>query len=287
MINVMTVHWRSAKWIDVQLDYLQRHMGVPYRVWAVLNDIDEPGVGDRFHFVQDLQGSHAEKLNELARLVIAQSDPSDVLLFLDGDAFPIAPLHPWIADVLGSYRLAAVRRDENLGDRQPHPCFCVTTAGFWQELGGDWRPGGTWLDSMGEERTDVGGRLLHLLEEAGTAWLPLVRTNTYNRHPVWFGVYDHRIYHHGAGFRNLRQSRADVEPASTARPLATLTLGQLIRTLRRRPRRLKRLRPGDIAQATRKTLTLRREASYEAALFARLADDPRFYREFDAAAGDA
>jgi hypothetical protein len=278
----MTVHWRSAKWIDVQLDYLRRNIEGSYRVWAALNDIDEPGAAEKFHFAEDLQGTHAEKLNELARIVIEKSDPSDVLMFLDGDAFPVTPLDSWVSDVLSSYKLVAVRRNENLGDCQPHPCFCITTAGFWQDLGGDWRPGGTWLDSFGEERTDVGGILLYQLKDKGTPWLPLVRSNTYNRHPVWFGVYDHRIYHHGAGFRNLRRSRADADPTATTGPLTGLTLGQLIHSVRRRPRRLRNLRPSLVYAATKKTMTLRSEAQYEGSLFARLAVDPLFYREFDA-----
>ena len=282
MINVLTVHWRTAKWIDVQLDYLRRNIEAPYRVWASLNDIDIPGTGDKFHFADDLPGTHAEKLNELARIVVDRSDPSDVLMFLDGDAFPIAPLCPWVTNVLTSYPLAAVRRDENLGDCQPHPCFCITTAGFWEHLGGDWRPGGSWRDTFGEQRTDVGGILLHQLQHSRTQWLPLVRTNTYNQHPVWFGVYDHRIYHHGAGFRNLRRSRADTDQAATDGPLAGLTLGQLIHAVRRRPRRLRRVRPRHIYSAIAKTLMLHRESRYESALFSRLSHDPLFYREFDA-----
>ena len=30
------------------------------------------------------------------------------------------------------------------GDPQPHPCFCVTTVGFWQDIGGDSDEGPQW-----------------------------------------------------------------------------------------------------------------------------------------------
>jgi hypothetical protein len=288
MINVLTVHWRNPRWIDVQLDYLRRHTGTPYRIFACLNDIEDTGPAGRFHYVGDLEGTHAEKLNELAAIAAAQSDPADVLLFLDGDAFPVAALHPWISDVLRSYRLAAVRRDENLNEPQPHPSFCVTTVALWQELGGDWRPGGFWTDIFGE-RTDVGGTLLQQLRDKDVEWLPLLRTNTRNPHPVWFGIYDHRVYHHGAGFRN-RASRVDVrrktllEPSSESPSLGTLRL-----TMAQRPAKLLQLRPRVILDALRRTVALRRAVRtqdrldrYEQGLLHRLRHDPTFYRELDA-----
>jgi hypothetical protein len=292
-INVLTVHWRSAKWIDVQLDYLQRYANGPYRVFASLNGIADDGPPGRFHYASDLTGTHAEKLNELAALACSESDPSDILLFLDGDAFPIAPLEPWISEVLCSYRLAAVRRDENLGDPQPHPSFCVTTVALWQELKGDWRPGGTWTDPFGQECTDVGGTLLHQLRDMGIDWLPLLRTNTSNPHPVWFGIYDHRVYHHGAGFRN-RASRVDVRRKTLLEPSPEQpSLGTLRLAMRDRPGHLLRRLPHHLRMvpfALRRTVALRRALRqhqrldlYEQHLLERLRRDPTFYRELDAA----
>ena len=100
----------------------------------------------------------------------------------------------------------AVRRDENLGDPQPHPSFCATTVGFWRDIGGDWR-GGEWVNAAGMTVCDAGGKLLHTLEERGVDWMPLLRTNTLDLHPLWFAVYGHRIYHHGAGFQVTRAER--------------------------------------------------------------------------------
>jgi hypothetical protein len=290
MINIMTVHWQSAMWIDIQANYLHRNIDVPYRVFASLNGIDDPGMRDRFFFSADLKGSHADKLNELADIVIAQSDPSDVLMFLDGDAFPIAPLGTWIPDVLHSYRLAAVRRDENLGDPQPHPCFCITTAALWQEVGGDWRQGGTWRNSVGRECSDVGGTLLHQLRDSGIEWLPLLRTNTYNPHPVWFGVYDHRVYHHGGGFRKNRGSRTDVRRRRMIRANRE-TLDTLRQTLAREPGKLLHVRPRHIRVAKEATSTtiawhleklrMKRLDRYQRKVFARLKKDPGFHRDFD------
>src|SRR3954447_6024071 len=140
MLHVVTVHWNDAAWIEPQLRFLQRNAPAGHRVYASLNGID-PSFAEQFHYAADLEGMHAAKLNELALVVREQADPDDLLLFLDGDAFPIAPIDESLLDGLP---LAAVRRSENLGDRQPHPCFCLTTVGFWFDIEGDWRRGYEW-----------------------------------------------------------------------------------------------------------------------------------------------
>ena len=291
----MTVHWQSAKWIDLQADYLRRNLDVPYRVFASLNGIDDPDMKDRFAFSADLQGSHEEKLNELAAIVIDRSSSSDVLMFLDGDAFPITPLGQWIPEVLAAYPLAAVRRDENLGDPQPHPCFCITTAGFWQELGGDWRRGGHWVNTAGQECFDVGGRLLHQLDEKGIEWLPLLRTNNHNWDPVFFGVYDHRVYHHGAGFRAMGNRAEKVRTRAIRPTVEKPSLGQLRVMVQEDPRRVGHLRPrhipiivGSVQTAIplqMRKLRSRRLARFEQQLFARMKRDPEFYRQLDNSGG--
>jgi hypothetical protein len=55
----------------------------------------------------------------------------------------------------------------------------------------------------------VGGTLYNQLLERGADWLPLLRTNTRELHPLWFAIYGDHVYHHGAGFRR-RVSRVDV-----------------------------------------------------------------------------
>ena len=198
MIRVATVHWRDPRWIDVQPHYLARSLPEPYLVYADLEEIDREEHGPKFHHVADLAAtksfengifSHTEKLNALAETIAAESAPEDRLLFLDGDAFPIAPLGPFLDAKLALYPLAAVRRDENLDDEQPHPSFCATTVGFWQAIGGDWNPGYRWRNAAGKEVTDAGGNLLGILRERGADWYPLLRTNRRNLRPLWFAVY--------------------------------------------------------------------------------------------------
>jgi hypothetical protein len=309
MINVVTVHFQTAKWIDAQLHYLERALHAPYRVFAALNGIEDPSVSARFHYAADLDGGHASKLNQLADVVAQTADRSDVLIFLDGDAFPVRPLTPWVFDTLRDVPLAAVRRDENLGDCQPHPSFCVTTVGFWQDIEGDWRAGGTWINEAGREVADIGGNLLYNLRDRNIEWQPLLRTNTYNPHPVWFGVYDHRIYHHGGGFQATRVERVDwagryARKAAAGRALRPTDDSPSLGILRARwsaePGAWRRLRPrhiGRLAQAAVKTIRLRLEhrhylkltttergqllAALNDEVFRHLSTDDDFYREFD------
>lgn len=237
MIHVATVHWRDARWIAPQAGYLTRHLP-EHRVWAAVEGIPTEDAA-AFDVALELTGSHPEKLNELAARIAEVASPDDLLLFVDGDAFPIAPVD---ASLLAGRPLAAVRRDENLGDPQPHPCFCLTTVGYWTEIGGDWRRGRTWVNAAGEEVTDTGGNLLGILEARGDDWTPLLRSNRTDLHPLWFGVYADVAYHHGAGFRSRVARVTTVDARAEARgaaerariPAGVPVLGRAERSLRYR-----------------------------------------------------
>jgi hypothetical protein len=200
MLHVATVHFGSPDWIPVQARELDRHLGVPYRTWASLQGID-PAYGRLFDRVIEQRGRHSGKLNHLAQEIAAEADDDDLLIFLDGDAFPIADPLPLIESGLAAAPLLAVRRAENLGDPQPHPCFCVTRVGAWMALPGDWSEGHTWTGPGGAPTTDVGANLLRRLELTGTPWTQVLRSNGHDPHPLFYGLYGDAVYHHGAGFR--------------------------------------------------------------------------------------
>jgi hypothetical protein len=151
----------------------------------------------------------AHDLGLLAQAAIAVADSDDLLVFLDGDAFPVADWVPRARAWLSDFRLAAVRRDENLGDPQPAHLFCVTTAGFWHEQACDWAGGPTWVTTTGRATTDDGARLWRMLSERDIAWRPILRSNQVDLHPVWFGIYGGLVYHHGAAFRSSHACRWD------------------------------------------------------------------------------
>lgn len=212
----------------MQRQYLERHVARPFEVWSSLQGIED-SFASRFDRVFDQGGvrNHANKLNQIASEVCDEAAPNDLLLFLDGDAFPIADLEPLLAEKLSAAPLVAVQRSENLGDYQPHPCFCVTSVGTWLRIRGDWGAAATWKVSglRYDSVTDVGGNLLRRLEVTHTEWIPLLRSNGHNLHPLFFGIYGDLVYHHGAGFRDpaSRIDRELSEPTPIRTPSRRLT----------------------------------------------------------------
>jgi hypothetical protein len=163
------------------------------------------------HVVRSEQDpSHAEKLDHLAELVLGLStNANDWMIFLDGDAFPIAPVCTSVTEYLSKAPLVAVQRLENVGDIQPHPCFCATTTGFWRTYRPTWKEGFEWKNALGATTTDVGAGVLEVLESHEMDWIKLHRSNMQDLHPVLFGIYSDLIYHHGAGYRDGGLTRQD------------------------------------------------------------------------------
>ena len=202
MLHIATVHWMSDEWIDIQLNYLKKHIDRPYTTYAYLNGIDAVHDAKFDHVFTDDIKSHATKLDRLADAIVQQAQDDDLMLFIDGDAFPVRPLCPFIDEKIQQHALLAVKREENLGDVQPHPCFCVTRVGFWKKIKGSWERGGVyWTNTQGDRVTDVGALLLEQLQKENADWYALLRSNKTDLHPLMFGLYDGLVYHHGAGFR--------------------------------------------------------------------------------------
>ncbi|HYG24894.1 MAG TPA: hypothetical protein VEH04_19165 [Verrucomicrobiae bacterium] len=201
MIHIATVHFKSDRWISTQQEFLRKNIEGPHRIYAWLNDIPNART-DGFHYCcQEAVTPHAIKLNLLGDMMCFAAEDDDILIFIDGDAFPIAPIEPLLRAQLPKHKLVAVQRLENNGDLQPHPCFCATTARFWREIQGDWKAGYQWQTATGRMETDVGGNLLKILRGRNVDWLPLLRSHDATHHPVLFGIYAGLVYHHGAGFR--------------------------------------------------------------------------------------
>lgn len=218
MIHIATVHWLDDTWVDIQLAYFEKYLeSDTFRVYAFLNGINTEIYRRRMHYIstEPIQ-PHATKLNLLAEEISKQAEPDDIIFFIDGDAIPVGDIESFVKEKLKQFDLVAIQRLENEGDPQPHPSFCATTVRFWNEIGGDWEQGPTWTTSDGIVRSDVGAVLWEKLKKQEIDWLPMHRSNTLDLHPLWFGVYEGLIYHHGAAFRtpycmidikNARQSR--------------------------------------------------------------------------------
>jgi hypothetical protein len=237
VLHIATVHYGSPRWIEIQTRHLREHISIPYQTWSSLEQID-PSYSVHFDRIIDQGGRHSDKLNHLAIEISHEASDSDLLMFLDGDAFPIADPMPLIADGLARAPLMAVRRAENVNDRQPHPCFCVTTVGAWRRLPGDWSAGYRWVDGEGRRVSDVGGNLLRELELTETPWVEVLRSNRKNLDPIFFAIYGDTVYHHGAGFRGSEFTRVHYSLAPKPSPPPRIpVVRQLVGRVNRQKRR--------------------------------------------------
>lgn len=155
MYYILTVHWKDPKWINIQQKFLKQFLSEDFRVFAFLNDID---ASFEKHFDLVLteniaccssSSNHAVKLNLLAQIACNQADDNDILIFLDGDAFPVNDIHTYVNPLLEENDIVAVRRDENNGDRQPHPIFTAIKVITWRNIHGDWNKGHNWVNKEG------------------------------------------------------------------------------------------------------------------------------------------
>jgi hypothetical protein len=232
VLHIATVHFRSPQWIEIQARQLREHISIPFKTWTSLEGID-PSYAVHFDRVIDQAGGHPGKLNNLAVEISHEAEDSDLLMFLDGDAFPIADPMPLILDGLARAPLIAVRRAENGGDEQPHPCFCVTTVRTWRALPGDWSAGHRWTLPDGRRPSDIGGNLLRTLELTKTPWIEMLRSNPVRLDPLFFAIYSDAIYHHGAGFRKrggASRGHYDSRPKPLPVP-RTILLGEVVRRI--------------------------------------------------------
>lgn len=190
MINVATVHWRFRFFQDVQYRHIEKNLK-DARVWAFVDKVDgpqRPEDKERYFYQADSgQTNHLVKLDMLAELICEASRRDDIILFMDGDAWPVAPMNDFIVESLKEFPVGAVVRNEN-GERYPHPSFTFTTVGYWRDAELSW------------SKHDV-NHILHVLEARKEGWTKLKRTGGLADHPVFFSVYGGKVYHHGAGFR--------------------------------------------------------------------------------------
>lgn len=204
-LHIAIVHWNEPSWIQLQYQYLKKYIDMPHETYITINGSNKiKEAENKFNHVTITEiRDHATKLNLLSNQIIENADDNDIMLFLDSDSFPIIPIKDFILTTLNTHKLCAVKRLENGLDQQPHPCFLFTRVKTWKDLGYPlWDiEGYSWTDATGNQRSDVGGNILKALHETNTEWLPLLRSNKYNPHPLFFAIYGNVCYHHGAGSR--------------------------------------------------------------------------------------
>ncbi len=223
----------------------------------------------KFDRVVPAVGDHAGKLNLLAAEIVSEAEPDDLIMFLDGDAFPIADPMPKVHEALEQCCLVAVQRQENGSDIQPHPCFCVVRVRDWERIRGDWSMGYPWRNEWGWLVSDTGGNLFRQLERANATWTPLLRSNRVNLHPLLFAIYGDVVYHHGSGFRTTNSRvLAAKKPKRSQAGLEIPFLGTLAR----------KAGSARIRIWTHRQMTMERQLSEE--IFQKIEANPDFYLDF-------
>jgi hypothetical protein len=219
-VHIAAVHCRDVRWLPIQARGFARHTPAGYRI-CVAHDGLVPSGLEAVEPLVDARGLIAPRgwdpgskptmLEALADAIAESADEDDVLVFVHGDTLPIGDWVPMVERTLAEYPLTAVRRAENVEEPWPHACFCATTVGFWKRLGGSWANGPTWTGADKREVTDHGAVLWRQLADGGHDWLPILRTNGADPHPLFFAIYGETIYHHGAGFRTPMSRRDAME----------------------------------------------------------------------------
>lgn len=225
MIWVLTVHHPVGHWIAVQRRQLDLSIGAgKYKVAAMVPE-GETGTFEHEIWGVEYDGRyptlpppsrlHARNLDAVTEMALPEIDDGDILVVLDGDAFPIGDdfvkklrgwLERWPALTIAYHR------------RMVHCSFFACRAGFYrQRLDVGWGPvdGG-----RGITFRDTNGALNKQLTVGRHRWKALERSNAFDPLPPHFGVYGEAIYHHGMGFRDPSMNPRD-------RHLARLLFGSV------------------------------------------------------------
>ena len=205
----------NKRWLNLQLRFLHETTADFDHV-VYLNNVgkhDFKGVTKIVGMSDVLQDNAGEAhihalqylLSEFRRL----RNKYDYFLFLDSDAFPIRK--KWMSILLEKmcalqvpekkmyHRfIATAVRYENLENRlHSSIIFCIPEA--LDHLTFDMSE---LLDVAGREERDVW--MGEKFQEEPWLVLPMMRSNKYNIHPVWSGVYYDMFYHHGGGSRSAK-----------------------------------------------------------------------------------
>lgn len=216
-ICVVYVVRPGSEWLlRLQLRKIAETTSVPYRILAVAPRATEMALGilNRRKKVDLLtvppgptKGSpeHAHYLDAL----VAEADQRGFTHFatLDMDSFPVTP--HWaerLAARLGpKLPFAATLRAENGDTYLPHPSGLLCDMEFYRKEKPSFLPS-RWAYLLGNgrfvlrhrQRRDTGIGYAIAAARQGGGWLPLLRSNVHNDHPLMAGIYGDTFFHLGA-----------------------------------------------------------------------------------------
>jgi hypothetical protein len=221
MIYIVTNHHGPSvnKFVHLQSKYLQRYSESDYKVFCGISNFEYDSKQDAWNINADpqymgnyelintddprLENQHHTKMNFLSHIIKDnhQINDEDLLVFLDGDAFPVSHWDNIVSETLEEHKVVCVYRTENLeplvpNEQKPYPhlMFVAVKAKFWFENELNWE--------KSPHGGPIGPPLKFWLEEKGYSTYPLLRSNKVDVHPLFFGVYGDLIYHHGSSSGN-------------------------------------------------------------------------------------
>jgi hypothetical protein len=188
----------NARWHELQRRFIARNTTVGHDFRVALNGVAPSEFPDsEVLFANPANEGHERALGRVVERL--RGEPHDWFLILDSDCFPIAPgWHDVLTAQMARFQksFAAPVRTENL-DLFPHPCAVFFGAEALAAGVLDFSKTRPSRNLLGQEVVDVGAAM------AEAPFLPLLRTNAINLHPVAAGIYHHLFYHHGAGSRDF------------------------------------------------------------------------------------
>lgn len=201
MIYILTLHFKNRNWYNIQKRYLEKYTRPDdYKVIMGLFQMDVPDdCPKNFQPVNlnHVRDNHKDHMSFLCEIAKQQMKDDDILIFMDGDAFPICDWVGKLKGYLSENEVVSIFRQEDLGMYDdpnhwpaPHLSFTASTKKTWVENDFQW--------DLGKYQCP-GYTILDKIEAKSIKLKKLLRSNKYNAHNVMFGVYDDMIYHNGNG----------------------------------------------------------------------------------------
>lgn len=197
----------NRRWSDLQQSFVERTTQGKWDLVCCLNREISSNINDRYQILDisnnpkpetfyQMSSDHCRSLSIILDHFHQKIKDYDLFVILDSDAFPIKKnWQSWILSRLETTKksAAAVFRLENLSVF-PHPCTMVFTKQALLE---------GWVNFKVEEKKDLLGNSIWdtCCGLSIENFYPLIRTNVWNPHPLFFGIYSHLFYHHGCGSR--------------------------------------------------------------------------------------
>jgi len=217
-IHIITIHYNSSKWLDLQLKKINKHFE-NFKIYTIYNKMDMSNHENQFNYCKwgrvrnkgvNFDGiplrswNHWTKLDNLTNMVVNDDDTNDddILIWLDCDAFPVADVNDFIDSKLKEFEFFAINRKEMNNSVIPHPSFAGCKVKLWKKFNLSWE--GIPHAPLGEETHDTGGKMYAILQKNNIEWYKLNLSHSLTPHTYYFAIYDSLIYHHGAGTRAKR-----------------------------------------------------------------------------------